>query len=106
MRNWFFFFKQRVRGAWLILTGRWRYWFIANVDKETLYRLFRDEDFNVELLVHRMHPYVIHKIIKMVSASKDDMDMAMMKAKFEAEVEEYKKDPKPYLIDNWSEQEN
>lgn len=95
----FFHLNIRLRACYLILTKRYKHWILINVTTESLYKLFTNKDFEVELLAHSVHRYVIYKMIKALASSMDREDMILLKAKFEAQMEEWKKNPGPYKID-------
>lgn len=84
-------FKIRLHAAYRILFRKYNHWVILNVSDENLIKLLKDEDFDTDMLYHGVQPYVFYRIIKMVSNSKDDIDMVLDKAKFEADATEYKR---------------
>jgi hypothetical protein len=49
--------------------------------------LFSDEDFDVEVMYYGLQPYVVQRMINQCSTVKDDIDMMLDKAQFEAEAE-------------------
>jgi hypothetical protein len=57
--------------------------------------LFSDKDFEVEVMYHGLQPYVVQRMINQCSTVKDDIDMMLDKAKFEAEAELHNRKKKP-----------
>lgn len=78
--------KLRIYAAYCILFRKYNHWIILNVDKDNLVKLLKDENFESNFLYHGVQPYIAYRMIKMVSNSKDDIDMALDKAKFEADA--------------------
>jgi hypothetical protein len=79
-------FVTRLRVAFKILFGRRKHWAMINISKENLVELLKGNEFDVDVFYHGIQPYVFYKLIKCVSNSKDDIDMMLDKAKFEAEA--------------------
>lgn len=72
---------------WKIVTNQYKHCVVMNITEEQLINLFSDEDFDVEILYYGLHPYVFHRMINQCSTVKDDLDMILDKAAFEAESE-------------------
>jgi len=83
-------FKIRLLAAYRILFKKYKHWVILDVSDENLVKLLQDDDFDADVLYHGVQPYVFYKMIKMASNSKDDIDMCLDKAKFEADAIGYK----------------
>lgn len=85
-------FLIRIRTCYYILSRKYDNWFIVNVDKDNLIKILRDENtFDADLNYHGLRPYVVSRIIKMLSNAKDEVEMICDKANFEAEAQEFKK---------------
>lgn len=79
-------FKSRLLVAYRILFRKYDHWLIINVDKDNLIKLLKDEDFETDGYYHGIQPYVYFKMVERVASSKDEIDMMLEKAKFEAEA--------------------
>ena len=82
--------KVRIIAAYRILFRRYNHWVILDVNDENLVKLLKNESFDADILYHGVQPYIYYKMIKMVGNSKDDIDMLLDKAKFEADASELK----------------
>lgn len=80
--------RVKIKAIITILTSK--HWFIVKQDTYNLTLLLKDKDFDIDLLYYGLQPYGVWKIIKSMSYMKDDNDMILDKAKFEAEAELYK----------------
>lgn len=84
-------FLTRLKAAYRILFRKYDHWVILDVKKPELIKCLKDENFDVDVLYHGVQPYIYHKMIRMVAASKDSIEIALDKAQFEADSEEYNK---------------
>jgi hypothetical protein len=82
--------KVRIIAAYRILFRKYNHWVILDVNDENLVKLLKNESFDADILYHGVQPYIYYKMIKMVGNSKDDIDMLLDKAKFEADASELK----------------
>ncbi len=62
---------------------------LVSIDHQNLIELFKEEDFEVDVLYHGLRPYVIDRIIQQMAEGKDDIDMALDKAQFQAMADDY-----------------
>jgi hypothetical protein len=60
---------------------------VLDISQEHMINLFSDEDFDVEVMYYGLQPYVVQRMINQCSTVKDDVDMILDKAQFEAEAE-------------------
>lgn len=84
-------FITRVTAAWRIITGKYNHWVLVNVDEENFIKVIKEEEFDCNFIYSGTLPYIYFLMLKKVSASKDDIDMALDKAQFEADASEYKR---------------
>lgn len=75
---------------WKIISNQYKHFVVLNLYEEDLVNLFSDEDFEVEAIYHGLQPYVVQRIINQCSTVKDDIDMMLDKAQFEAEAQLHK----------------
>lgn len=80
----------KLRVLWYILTNRYDHFIILNIDRPNLEKLLSDENFEVEAMYKGLVPYVFHTMIKHCAKYKDDIELALDKAQFEADAVEYK----------------
>ena len=78
----------RLKLCYNILFNKYRHYIVINVDKKNLRMALSGEDFEVGGYYHGLQPYGYWLIIKNIAASKDDDDMILEKAKFEADAVE------------------
>ena len=81
-------FFIRLTVCWKILSKTYRHWVILSVDEPNLIKLLQNKEFTVGLDYHGVQPYVVRRMIQMVSNEKDDTDMLLDKISFEVEAEE------------------
>jgi hypothetical protein len=62
---------------------------IIRIDEPNLKNLLIDEEFDIEMLQERMHPYIFIKIAKQIGESYTDVDMICIKGEFEAAAIEF-----------------
>lgn len=79
--------KIKLTVIWKIISNQYQHFAVLNLTEEQLVNLFSDEDFDVEIMYHGLQPYVVHRMINQCSTVKDDIDMLLDKAQFEAEAE-------------------
>jgi hypothetical protein len=89
MSSFFRKLKIRALAAWRILKGFDEHWFLVKIEKKQLENLFLGKDFEINILYHGLRDYPIMTIVKKMSETKDDVDMMLMKAEFEANSEEF-----------------
>jgi hypothetical protein len=92
-----YFFKLRIRlaVAYKILFRKYDHWAILNVDQENFVKMVKEEPFNVDISYHGVQPYGVHQIVRAVAKSKDEIDIILDKAQFEADAIEYITKKKP-----------
>ena len=66
--------------------GRDRHFVIISLDKKNLVELIKDEDFEINILTHGLRDYNVMRIIKNIAEKYDDIDMALLKADYEAKA--------------------
>jgi hypothetical protein len=81
----------KITVIWKIITNQYKHFAVLNVTEENLVGLFSDEDFEVELMYSGLQPYVVQRMINQCSTVRDNIDMMLDKAQFEAESELYNK---------------
>ena len=80
-------FIIKIKMIWAILT-EFNHLVILNVNEKSLIELLEDKDeFDVDIMYAGLQPYVMYKMIKRISETKSDIDMALDKAQFEAEAQ-------------------
>jgi hypothetical protein len=72
---------------WKIITNQYKHFVVLDISQEHMINLFSDEDFDVEVMYYGLQPYVVQRMINQCSTVKDDVDMILDKAQFEAEAE-------------------
>lgn len=72
---------------WKIITNQYKHFVVLDISQEHMINLFSDEDFDVEVMYYGLQPYVVQRMINQCSTVKDDVDMMLDKAQFEAEAE-------------------
>ena len=82
-------FSIKVKIAYRILTQKYTNWAIISIDKKDLGPLLEDKSYGIYITTHGLHEYAFYKLIKSVSAQKDNVDMLLDRAKFQAESELY-----------------
>jgi hypothetical protein len=80
---------------WNIITNKYKHFVVLDISEEQMINLFSDEDFEVEVMYHGLQPYVVQRMINQCSTVKDDIDMMLDKAQFEAEAELHNRKNKP-----------
>jgi hypothetical protein len=80
---------------WNIITNKYKHFVVLDISEEQMINLFSDKDFEVEVMYHGLQPYVVQRMINQCSTVKDDIDMMLDKAKFEAEAELHNRKKKP-----------
>lgn len=83
--------KIRIKACYRILTRKYDHWVILNLDDDNFTKLLNGDPFETTGVYHGIQPYIYHKMIKQVSASKDDIELALDKAQFEADATMYKR---------------
>tara|TARA_R100001530_G_scaffold136174_1_gene115599 strand:+ start:344 stop:592 length:249 start_codon:yes stop_codon:yes gene_type:complete len=63
------------------------HWVILRVEQNDLGNMLLEEDYDIKILFHGLQPYGVWRIIKDMANEKDDLDMLLDKAQFEAEAE-------------------
>jgi hypothetical protein len=81
----------KITVIWKIITNQYKHFAVLNVTEENLVGLFSDEDFEVEIMYSGLQPYVVQRMINQCSTVRDNIDMMLDKAQFEAESELYNK---------------
>lgn len=79
-------FKIRITTCYKILFV-WKHWFIAPISEQQLRDYFMDKDVEFTFTKHGLQNYNVFAIIKGIANQKDDIDMALMKADFEAQAQ-------------------
>lgn len=59
--------------------------------REEFIKHLKGEDVTMDFSYHKLQEYNFYDLIKKIADSKDDVDMMLGKAAFEAEAEEYAK---------------
>lgn len=77
----------KLTACYYILFGKFNHWFIYNVPEKELANLLQGKDFDVETFYVGLRPYLIWEITKQVAETKDEDDMLLEKAAFQAEME-------------------
>lgn len=80
-------FAVKLNILWKIVTNQYKHFVVLDISQEHMINLFSDEDFDVEVMYYGLQPYVVQRMINQCSTVKDDVDMMLDKAKFEAEAE-------------------
>lgn len=86
--------KLRFQACWRIITGKYKHWVLVNVSEADFIEMIVPEDtnlkkpFDMNLVFCGAHEYFGFKILKLAAGSNDYLDMALLKAKFEAQLEE------------------
>lgn len=80
---------------WNIITNKYKHFVVLDISEEQMINLFSDKDFEVEVMYHGLQPYVVQRMINQCSTVKDDIDMMLDKAQFEAEAELHNRKNKP-----------
>lgn len=75
--------------AFNILFCRYNHFYITNIHRDQLVRLISEEDFNVEIIHLGLHPYNVTIATKFLSNAKDEDDIVLEKADFDASAELY-----------------
>ncbi len=75
----------RLKAIYRILTNN--HWIVFVINKDNLIKMLTEKEYEVNILFHGLQPYGVWKIVKDISLEKDDNDMILDKAKFEAEAE-------------------
>lgn len=83
-------FIVKLTVIWKIITNQYQHFAVLNLTQEQLINLFSDEDFEVDVMYHGLQPYVVQRMINQCSTVKDNIDMMLDKAAFEAEAELHK----------------
>jgi CRISPR/Cas system-associated protein Cas5 (RAMP superfamily) len=78
-------FKAKLRVIWGIITGKYKHCFIVYLDTDNLKELVRGNDYAVNSEYFGLRKYIVSKIIKDISDTKDEIDLALDKAQFEAD---------------------
>ena len=81
----------KIEIIWKIITNQYKHFVFLRLNEKDLVNLFSDKDFEVEVMYLGLKPYLVQKIIKECAAAKDDIDMMLDKAQFEAEATIYLK---------------
>lgn len=84
-------FLVRLKCCYIILFRKYNHWVILNLDKENLIKLLTDKEFEVSMMYHGLQKWCIYKMIKKLSNTKNDIDMILEKAEFEAKSDEFSK---------------
>ena len=75
--------------AFRILTGKDKHFVLISVNRDSLVKIIMNQEFSCNFKYLGCNPYLYFKMIKSIAASKDDIDMMLDKAKFEADASEY-----------------
>jgi len=79
----------RIRAAWKILVNPNLHWILISVSREEFIKHLKGEDATVDFSYHKLQEYNFYDLVKRLADEKDDVDMMLGKAAFEAEAEEY-----------------
>jgi len=90
-KSTFKLFLYRLEAAWTILFSPKLHWILLSLDNEQFIKLFKQEGIELNFRYHRLQEYNFYDIVKRLAEQKDDIDMMLGKAEFEAEAEEYSK---------------
>lgn len=74
----------RLKAVYRIIFRKYNHWAILNIDNENILKMLQGEKFECDVIYHGLQPYNMYCMIKQVSKSKDEIDMALDKALFEA----------------------
>jgi hypothetical protein len=87
--------KKKIKALWFALkiayslaTKDKRCMIIIEIKRPELRKLLTNNTYEVAIKHHNLHPYIVERIIKMVSSSVDDVDHICNKATFEAAASE------------------
>jgi len=81
----------RIRAAWKILFSPNLHWILISVSREEFIKHLKGEEVTMDFSYHKLQEYNFYDLIKKIGDQKDDVDMMLGKAAFEAEAEEYSK---------------
>jgi hypothetical protein len=84
----------RIRTCWYILTGKYKHWYITNIDDENFKKFFKNQRYELDITYLGIRPYIFKRIIKNYARSIDDVDMILGKAQFDAEYDLWLKEKK------------
>lgn len=87
-------FIVRLRMAYCVLFEKKHHWILINLKHEDFIKILKDESFDLEYSYFALRPYLIAKIFHQLGAQQDETDLILLKAEFEAEVDEFNKDKK------------
>jgi len=79
-------FQARIVIAYRIIFRKYNHFAVISVTEENLEKLLEEKEFDAQLVYHGLQPYCIDRMIRMISNSKDDIDMALSKAEFEGNI--------------------
>lgn len=84
--NWWKF-KIRLKIIYGILFKKHTNWAFISIKHTDLSALLEDKAYGIYIMTHGLHEYAFYKLVKIVAKEKDDIDMLLDKAKFEAEAQ-------------------
>lgn len=66
---------------------KYKHYVIIHIDKSEMVKMFYDEDFDVNMMLHSLDPYAVAMMINKLAESNDHARMALLKAELEYRVE-------------------
>lgn len=88
MKNKFRLFVIRLKTCFEILFI-YEHWFIVNMKSEDMSAMQGAEDFDIDIIRHKMVGYNVYQIVEQIYHQKDDADRILDKADFQAQVYEF-----------------
>ena len=83
--------KLRLNMAKNVLFGHSHSMILIDINNDNLIKLVKGNAVEFKISVYKLHPYLAFKSIKLISSTKDDLDMILDKAQFQADTEIYLK---------------
>lgn len=65
----------------------YKHYAIIHIDKPTMFKMFKGDDFEVNIMLHSLDPYVVAMMINKIANNNDESRMALLKAELEYRVE-------------------
>jgi len=81
----------RLKVAWKIIVNPNLHWVFISLTNEEFLNYLKNDDIDISFSYHKLQEYNAWDIIKKVAECKDDVDMILGKAQFQAEAEEHYK---------------
>lgn len=81
--------KLRLSACWNILTQKRKHWYFVSIDTDDLIKLIKKEDFELDIIHHKLQFYNVMELVRMHKNSFDDIDFLEQRLKFEHEAEQF-----------------